>query len=250
MRALTLVVAFLLVPRVISAQDAFEQRREADLASMTGVDPILLTLAAGKTTYRMGERIPISVEFQPFGMVGLLDTSCGPGIGLDVVLDRSAGTFAPGRERDLSGWETAPPLKPTPVRETVDLNHAVRFDAPGRYRFYVRTRLTVPQSNGTPPRLSNIVTVDIVDRDPTWEASLIARAAVQLDASESSVARSEALADLSFLGTDAAVDLLAPRPDTSVLAVAWSARNRSHAIERMRERLANPSLPVDRVYVA
>ncbi len=277
MRCLTgLLLLLLLVAQPAAAQDAFEQQRAADLTSMTGVDPILLTLIERRTTYRVGERIPLRLAFQPIGQVGLIRTGCGPGIGLDVVFDRRPGPYVPGSERDLSqggfgscgviggvyggrmgefdlglsGWERVPPPPLPPVHEDVDLNEAVRVDIPGRYRFYVRTRFSAPRASGTPPRLSNIVTIDIVASDPAWEASVIARAASRLDAPELSGARASALLDLALLGSEAAVDLLVRRPDASILSVAWSARSREHLVGRMVERLDDPSLIVDHGYVA
>jgi hypothetical protein len=259
---LTSLLVLLVLARTASAQDAFEQQRAAALAGMRGVDPIVATLTEGKTTYRIGEPIPLRLEFQPIGRASLVDSYCEPGFGLDVVFDRSPTAPAPPSAPDLSredddcglpsgvwGWIAG--VTPPPVHKDVTLNQAVRLDVPGTYRFYLRTHFNEPHDNyGTPPRLSNLLTIEIVDRDPEWEASVIARAAERLDASGGSGTPDSIVSALAGLGTEAAVDLLARQPDDALLSLAWSARNRTHVIKRIVERLDDPSRPVDRFYVA
>ena len=271
MRRLTgLLLLLLLVTRPAAAQDAFEQQRAVDLASMTGVDPIILTVIDGRTTFRVGERIPLRLTFQPIGQVGLVRTDCGPGIGLDVVFDQRPGTYVPRSEGDLtegpfgscgvigglyggrvagfelglSGWERVPPPPLPPVHEDVDLNEALRIDIPGRYRFYLRTRFTTPQAYGTPPRLSNILTIDIVARDGEWEAAALTKAAADL-ASGDPKRRWNALGDLGVLRTDGAVDVAARDSSDALAHVAPSAVNRPHAVRRMLELLDDVTRPVD-----
>ena len=65
----------LIAVRPSAAQDPFEQRRARELAAMTGVDRIYLTFLEGRTTYRIGEPIPLRVEFMPLGNVGVARTS-------------------------------------------------------------------------------------------------------------------------------------------------------------------------------
>ncbi len=269
MRRLTgLLLLLLLVTRPAAAQDAFEQQRAVDLARMRDVDPIYLTFVEGRTTYRMGESIPLSVEYSPIGLFPIVDENCPPA-SLLVVLDRPDMT-APRTEawddpRDgrLCGGGSGiyggrvvfggvlgidevydTPLFPMLARETLHLSAAVRFETPGRYRFYVRSRFDAPTLNGTPPRLSNILTIDIVARDAAWESSALTKAAADL-ASGDLKRRWNAFGALALLATDGAVDVAAQDSSDALTNVAPPAVNRPHAVRRMTELVDDVTRPMD-----
>ena len=270
MRRLTgLLLLLLVVTRPAAAQDVFEQQRAAALARMRDADPIYLTFLEGKTTYRIGERIPLRVEFTPIGQAGVVYQEC-PAAGLQVVLDRTdvvtPSRSVPGAQQDpdmicgviggIYGGRTFSigalgfdelynvHFFPFLESETMELTTDVRFTTPGRYRFYVRSRFDVPQAYDTPPRLSNILTIDIVARDAAWETSALAKAAEDL-ASGDLPRRWDALAALGMLGTDGAVDVAATASGDALRIIAASAHNRRHAISRMLEQLDDVTRSID-----
>ncbi len=267
MRCLTgLLLLLLVVTRPAAAQDAFEQQRAAALARMRGVDPIYLTFENGRSTYRIGERISLRVEFTPIGQAGVVYQGC-PGAGLQVVLDRTDvdtssrgipdaqdvtcgviggiyGALAPQLAVSGSDVFYDIPAVPPRVHEAMELTADVQFTTPGRYRFYVRSRFDTPQAYGTPPRLSNILTIDIAARDAEWEAAALTKAAADL-ASGDLKQRWNAFGDLGLLGTDGAVDVAAKDSSDALTNVAPSAANRPHAIRRMFEHLDDVTRPVD-----
>lgn len=261
-------IALLLVSTPATAQDAFEQRREAERAAMTGLDPIYLTFAQGRSTYRVGEPIPLDLEFTPVGVVGVADQGC-PGAGLRVVVDRSDVTIperdAPGARRVdyvcgvfggvYGGVNHAVgvlgadefydlPYIPPQVKDSMELTADVRFTTPGRYRIYVRTRFDTPQEYGTPPRMSNILTLDILAPDAAWEAAALATAEAALNSTDART-RSAAVGNLKLLGTEGAVDVAFRASGDALARVAASAHNRRHAVARMLERLDDPARPID-----
>ncbi|MFN7978692.1 MAG: hypothetical protein U0P30_11175 [Vicinamibacterales bacterium] len=268
-RAIAASALFILIAmRPASAQDAFEQRRARELAAMTGVDPIYLTFLRGRTTYRIGEPIPLRVEFLPLGNVGVVDQGC-PGAGLQVVLDRTDVTTPvsspPGARQgdwecgviggayggrvanyDALGIMDVPDLEffPQLVQDSMELTADVRFTTPGRYRFYVRSRFDTPQSYGTPPRLSNILTIDIVARDAAWEAVTLARARADLESGDVR-RRGAAIGTLALLGTDGAIDIAARAPGDALTSVAVSAEHQRYAVSRMLEQLDEVNRPID-----
>lgn len=236
---------------------------------MTDVDRIYLTYLEGRTTYRIGEPIPLSVEYLPVGTAGVVQQDC-PAAGLQVVVDRTdvatPARIAPGAQPDRHmicgvvsgrygrhavsydelGIMDVPDLEffPRLVQASMELTADVRFTTPGRYRFYVRSRFDTPQADGTPPRLSNILTIDIVARDTAWETATLARAAADL-ASGDPTRDWRGISALLLLGTDSAVDVAAKAPGGALRAVAASARNRSHAMMRMIERVDDLTRPLD-----
>src|SRR4029078_238812 len=91
----------------------------------------------------------------------------------------------------------------------VYLNKAVRFDRPGKYRLYVRSRHRFLGQQGDallPPLISNILEFNIVDRDDACEGSTFEEAIRIIDSSSDTAARTEAARSISYLGTARAID--------------------------------------------
>ena len=65
MRRLAGLFVMFVMGNTASAQDAFGQRRAAAFNRMRDVDRIYLTSAEGRSTYQLGESIPLSVEYSP-----------------------------------------------------------------------------------------------------------------------------------------------------------------------------------------
>lgn len=252
-----------------AAQDAFEQRREAERAAMTGPRPLLLTPGDGRLTFHLGEVIPLTLEFEPRGEGPLTLTPCR-GMALQVVVDDQEGVSAPwrtsfnsglepgcGRTTAIYGGEMAmawgplglieletlvPPLDVMLKREDVYLTDALRFDTPGRYRVYLRSFNTASE-NGTPPRLSNPLTLEILAPDEAWQAATVRRARQSLEAPSSPDDKAAAVRTLVALGTPEAFDALIAQPDFDSEVAYWM-RDRGHTRARMEARLDEVGLPV------
>jgi hypothetical protein len=168
----------------------------------------------------------------PAGLVGGATTRFG-GIGFD----------ASGVPHFLPDVVIPPPPPPPPVRMTFLLNEGVRFDAPGRYRLYMADRHDRAYAYGRPappPLISNIVELEITGRDQTWEAQTLRDAVSVLeDGSADPLQRTDAARTVRFLGSRAAIDVMARRllaPDAANFELEqglFAARERDYAIAVM-----------------
>ena len=262
-------IALLLVSTPATAQDAFEQRRETERAAMTEPRPLLLTPGDGRLTFHLGEVIPLTLEFEGLGEGPLTLTPCR-GMTLQVVVDHQEAVSEPwrtwfdsglepwcGRTTAIYGGEMTmawgplglieletlvPPLDAILQREYVYLTDALRFDTPGRYRVYLRSFHTASE-NGTPPRLSNPLTLEILAPDQAWEAATVRRARQSLEVPSSPADKAAALRTLVALGTPEAFDALIAQPDFDGEVAYWM-RDRAHTRVRMEARLDDAGLPV------
>ncbi len=91
------------------------------------------------------------------------------------------------------------------------LNDAVRFDVPGKYRVFVRSRRIIRIGDTSrEPETSNILSFQILERDPSFEAGVAARAARILESPGSNRGvKNAAISELRILGTARAAELLA-----------------------------------------
>jgi hypothetical protein len=151
---------------------------------------------AGRSVFRPGERIAIELVFTP-GRVKYLDGELLNGWQFaDVVLDREEGVARPfeilmggldwfgvpggmpgcGLGGSISG---APP--PPPVVVPVTLDARFRFDTPGHYRVYVRSRHHNPTDYRAAPLTSNILDLEIAPRDEASDARVLAHAVAVIE---------------------------------------------------------------------
>lgn len=129
--------------------------------------------------------------------------------------------------------------KPTlpPVTVAYRLTDHVRFDAPGRYRFYIADRVGAGGPGDGAALVSNIIEIDISPRDIAWENETLRRAIEVLDTSANSEERSTAFRALQSLPSRKALDEMARRE----LAGLFSARDRAGAIAALTRHVDDPA---------
>jgi len=96
------------------------------------------------------------------------------------------------------------------VTVSLDLNDWIRFERPGRYRVYIATR-RLQRSLVSLPVVSNIIKIEILPRDPHWEAEIEHWAVGVLNSAAGDQERRDAIRALSFLGNEAAVEEMVRR---------------------------------------
>ena len=203
---------------------------------------LAVRLTAGKSTYAMGELIPLELEFRgragpdyffylyfSTGRMGHERYVVTPDGGADDPLPEyysSVGVVGSG----LSGWH---PLDGTPFVFGVLLNEWVRFTKPGEYRLVVESSRLARYSREPAPTLSSSpVALHIETPTPEWASAEVARAVAALEGRGPGTAR-EGVAILRHLGTrDAALALVR-------LYGAGGTRLRSR-LDRRPRRLAAP----------
>ena len=188
--------------------------------SPTSVDATLtVRLVADKSTYAVGELIPVELEFRGHAgpdyhfTTASYDRSGRPGLERYVVTPRggsddpladhfaSFGSVGGG----LSGWAA---LDGTPFVVRGCLNEWVRFTRPGRYQLVVESRRLRRYSGGAAPVVvSSPVALRIEPAPPEWAAEQTARAVDRLGGNGEE--RQQAVTVLRHLGTrDAALALV------------------------------------------
>ncbi len=143
-----------------------------------------------------------------------------------------------------------------PAVMTRVLNDAVRFDVPGRYRVFVRSRHLIQIGNATgEPETSNILAFQILERDPSREAGVAERVARVLDNPGSRETTRAALSELSILGTRQAGALLARELrkdggiDDVILRGLYTVDDRASAVRALERELQKPDRTVDAALV-
>jgi hypothetical protein len=236
--------------------------------------PVTLTLRLGgeQQQFRPGEVIPIELEFDsaiPKRFV--VDGATYDRIGrlhideFDIeparsVVDPLSDYFAPGRG-GLGGIRGMHVLGEKPAVVKLDLNEWLRIDRPGTYRLRVRSRRVTDESQrreGVAPVVvpveSNDVTLEILPRDPDWEAGQLATALRTLDSTGSSLDQTRSCRVVRFLGTDGAIDEMVRRFDAPscgfhFIAGLYGAPNRSRVLEQMSRGVAAPDQAVSSGYL-
>ena len=176
---------------------------------------LTVRLTAGKSTYAMGEIIPLELEFRGRAGPDLLYFSTGQMRHERYVVTPEGGADDPLREYyssvgvvggGLSGWH---PLDGTPFVLRVQLNEWVRFTKPGEYRLVVEsTRLGRYSREPAPTLSSSPVALHIETPTPEWASAEVARAVAALEGRGPGTAL-EGTAILRHLGTtDAALALV------------------------------------------
>jgi hypothetical protein len=193
---------------------------------------VVVHLPAGKSTYRVGEEIPLELEFRGTGDkdYNFWTGICGffghalshemvavtPSDGID---DPQTASPCGGIGGSCPGsWH---PLDGTPLVIQVSLNDAVRFTRPGTYRVIVTsTRLERYSSQPAPVLTSAPVDLTIVPMDEAWAAADVKTASDLVDhGGLADVTHGAAL--LRYLGTEAAARALVERFG-AIAKVDWS----------------------------
>ncbi|MEO7191351.1 MAG: hypothetical protein ABI051_09875 [Vicinamibacterales bacterium] len=248
MRKRTLV-ALLMTIAAVASTGPVPHAQDAVTAS------VVVRLAAGKSTYFIGEAVPLDLEFRgtasadyffSTGTCGELGTSreqvvVTPAAGIE---DAAAGLrFLLGGSvvSCLSGWH---PLNGTPLVIHAWLNDAVRFVRAGTYRVVISSMRPERYSRQpVPPMLSTPVDLTIVPTDESWAASETERARSLIDRAGSEQIH-EGARILRYLGTEAAAAALVDRYDATanvdleaVIAGLVLSPHRAAAMARMEARL-------------
>ena len=256
----------------LAQDDSFVRQRDFE-ATKNGSTGFSVSFADDRRSFRPGETIALVFTFDRYDISGFNYEHCG-GLGnADAVLDHSDGTVNPQVDFENNGIKgpncgvlggvrggvirsdgTAEPQPP--MQFAVFLNQAVRFDRPGKYRVYVRSRHRFLGHQGDellPPLISNILEFDILERDRAWAARTLEEVIGVLNSSSARVARTDAARSLSYLGTAEAVNEIARRfgrnpywggpgdPDSSLnshwRAGLYGARDRAHVVARLEREL-------------
>jgi hypothetical protein len=249
--------------------DPFTAQRDA-AALLNPLSPrFTVTVVGDRRTFRVGERI--SLVFSYDDVPNRRSNGEGPCRHYAApVLDRTAGTHDPLRdfyrsglavahgvcgcveggvpgtgtvlavEYDVNGvpsltTKPAPPAPPKPkppmVKVPYELTEHVRFDVPGRYRFYMADGYEAR------PIISNIIELTIAPRDLAWEKETLRRVVGVLDGSPSPEERTEAMRTLNLLPSRAALDEMARRGASAL----FGARDRDGAIAAVSKYVDDPS---------
>lgn len=258
--------------------DPFTAQRDL-AASRNPLSPRFTVSTDGnRRTFRVGERISLILTYDD--VPNRRDGGEGPCRHYAIpVLDRSAGTGDPLRdfyrtglavhggvcgcaeggvvgtlatilevEYDANGvpsltFKPAPaPPKPKlpPVNVPYELTQHVRFDEPGRYRFYMADGIGAGSRADARPMISNIIELTIAPRGLAWEKETLRWAVSVLDTSASAEERSDAMRTLNALPSRAAMDEMARRGVSGL----FGARDRDGAIAALTKYVDNPSSPV------
>jgi hypothetical protein len=284
--------------------DPFVAQHDAAASKYTPGSHFTIATEDNRRTFQVGERIPLLLRYEGVWNRQLVEGRSLRDFA-DVVLDRTAGTADPLADYDRADFsvpagvcdcvspegtcgcdaeEHAPvvteyavdlnPLfgrpprampTPRPVQVRVLLNDAVRFDAPGHYRFYVADRYdrkyresdaSSPDAAGA-PIVSNILELDITARDTAQEAAAIAAALRVLDTAVDPMAREEAAQTLRIVGSPRAIDEMAHRlvrastdEDRRALeAGLFAAPDRDRAIARVAREADDPDASIPLTYL-
>lgn len=227
-----------------------------------------LTFAENKTVYRIGEPIKVVMEF----------TADREGYIAEVLPDRNEmgfDTVIISPESGVTNWIdelhdnraylrdvlSTQKLTATPQRVEVILNDKLRFDSPGRYTIYVRTRRVMPGSRwgeNDPLLLStNSISFELQSMSETDEAKEVKRLSDLLDAKRDVNTDEEVTKLLSYLTGDPSTrekvrrfltpDQRSGNYDGHIIRGLFIARNRALVLKLIENSMRDPAIPVNTV---
>jgi hypothetical protein len=221
--------------------------------------------ATGKTTFYIGERIALKLIFTSPNdtQYGIAPWSNGRGGEFDFEsfdVSPSAGWsdplatyFAQDFVRTGHGWSWPPLLKSKPVELSIDLNQWVRFEQPGDYRVKVVShRVSGLDRNGLQ---SNVLDLHVLPANAEWQDAALKRILQQL--SSSGAISEGATADLRYLATPAAIDVMTSElregyafiaSECSMGLLGLSSSMRDLAIASMNHRIDEPDFPISPLF--
>ncbi len=240
-----------------------------------GTQPSLgLRIATGQSTFHIGERIPLELSFSASdnryeltmasydrsGRMNFEDFAVSPKIGWVDPL----GSYFANRSGLGGGLRGIAALSSKPVVVPLDLNEWVRFDEPGDYTVSVVSRRASEAGKGVSliegglRVTSNPLHLHVVKATPEWQQSKLRSIVQALDAEPATLGmqpakRTEAIADLRYLATRDAIELLAAglredHPDMmyqcafGLMGVPDSMR--AAALKALNERIDDPQFPI------
>ncbi|HEX7334256.1 MAG TPA: hypothetical protein VF290_22310 [Pyrinomonadaceae bacterium] len=226
---------------------------------------IKLSFAENKTVYRIGEPIKVVMEF----------TADREGYIVEFLPDRSemgSDTVILSPETGATNWIdelhdnhpyyrdvlSTEKLTSTPKRVELTLNDKLRFDSPGRYTIYVKTRRVSPASgrhDGEPFLSStNSISFEVQSMSDADEAKEVKRLSDLLDAKRDINTDEEVTKLLSYLTGDPSTRekvrrffLLEQRSGNyqeHIFKGLFIARNRALVVKLIENNLRDPAIPV------
>jgi hypothetical protein len=239
-----------------------------------------LSLAGGRTEFHLGETIKVQYELtsdtpEKYRSGDLWFDLSDRSRFESFISDRPADSADP-LEGHWNIWEALynnhvtrrsgswQKLTQNPLVESRDLNDYLRFDKPGKYRFYAVTRHIVtdwspghdPFAGGL-PLASNILELEILPEDAAWSAVELQHAVESLLLSvKDTKSRAAAIKTIRFLQTPAALDAMLARysgadreVDMPFLAGLVGYHDRRAAVKLMERQLAAPDFGVSRHFL-
>ena len=244
------------------APEDLDARHAAAIAANPEGVTLVVRLAAEKTRFVADEPIVLSLEFASRGQETYeLLTGIAPlrpeSESIDIEpKDGVADPLTDYPPSTTDGFRGIAKLSIQPTTVPVVLNTLIRFDAPGKYRFFVRSSSIRPPGReaGVPPSIaSNIVEIEIV-HDPTWDAKELSRIRGVLANDRDSRIRAEARTALRFLQSSDAIATMVDdlcRVARESYEDKWQihyglfgARRRAEAINTLKEALLRPDCSV------
>jgi hypothetical protein len=259
------MLAGVLAGLVLASQTVVAAAQTPDTVTLT------LRLAGDRRQFRPGETIPIELVFDSrapkryvvdgatydrSGRLTIDEFRLSP---MSLVTDPMLDYFAVVGGYLGGGLRSTGTLGEKPYTVRLELNDWFRFDTPGTFTLSVRTSRVTDETNRKPesqpvlPVESNVITFEIVPRDPRWEEAEVERARQILSAPRRVEWRA-ACRILRFLGTNAAVDEMVLRYDEEecrfdFMAGLFGAPDRAHAVQQLEAGLRAPEQPVTRSYL-
>lgn len=266
----------------VMAAESLDSRRQRDAAGNPSDLHFRLQTAGGARSFRPGERIPLALTFwsdspAKYKLDAGTDDRSGRLASEQFILDRDdvadpyRDYFASGVMYSMmGGLRSFPVLAKEPVTIELNLNEWFRFDRPGTYHLYLKSkRLTRERALGESGErtvsfaaVSNMLEIVIAPDDPDWAAAKLREIEAVLAQPEPEWGKPgvprprdplddllpKAREELRYLGTPGAVALAfrdARKPGRSLDHwVLLAARNREQMIAAYDEYLADPGTAI------
>jgi hypothetical protein len=176
---------------------------------------VKLSLIDNKTSFRTGDPIRLILEFtadrEGYDVDTVTDKTGSPSDTLFISPDAGVTHWLDeylGGGRSFRDYFTVQKLSPSPTRVEVIVNSVVRFERPGRYSVWIRTRRVTQRKdlNDRAPRIvtltSNEVSFDVQPMSEADEAKEVQRLSAALDMSRDVQSEEKLTQELSFLTGD------------------------------------------------
>lgn len=260
-------IGILVLPVLLPVRHAFPDETFEEMhGRLMAQNPKGLTLTAQteKDTCHLGERVPVSLAFaNQSGVKYRVWTGTGDRSGRihDIAfhVEGRPGSFTdPLKTYFPSGTGGMGGLGGEEVlgayTQVFDLNEWVRFDQPGRYRFFCTTSRVYTEDHRERPNLcSPILAMRIVPSDENYVQQTVDAALKGLKSEDYGVRR-QAVRTLRFLSTPEAVECLMPWLED--LNLGWDAsagimgcRDWEHARKVLHDGIGNPDVVVGTRFV-
>jgi hypothetical protein len=270
-----------------NSESSFDERyREARAANPPDLHFVLRTTTPAQ--FHPGERIPLTLEFsstaaEKYRLNGATYDRSGRlpteefALDRDDVADPLIDYFGSGVIGGIAGGIRGyVALNTEPYRIDVALNDWFRFDRPGKYRLFLKShrlsRERKPEEQGQGlisfAAVSNVLEIEITEPDPAWDSAKLREIEANLEGADGNHATArlqlslarlskpmedvrvrQARAELKFLGTRGAVQLILRRAQTTDddldSFALIGARDRPSVIAELDRYIQNPNTVIN-----